>query len=238
MDGIPKINPRQRILAAINHQPLDRFPTDIWATPEVWEKLYRRFNILGRTPADRLALYDQLEIDGIIGIAPPYIGPALPVQDGIRYDEWQMGYRLQDYGSGAYDEQVVFPLAEATSLAELERFPWPSPDWYDYSVLPKLADEYPDRAIECGYTAVFFWHNRLRGLEQSLVDPLLNPELTEYLVQRVSDFFTEYHTRCFALPARKTGSHPGHRRLWRSVRTSHQPQSVRPLLPPAHAAGN
>jgi uroporphyrinogen decarboxylase len=191
------MNPRQRILAAIRHQPLDRFPTDIWATQEVWEKLYRYFGITGRLPTDRLALYDLLGVDGIIEIAPPYIGPTLPVRDGIRYDEWQMGYRLQDYGSGAYDEQVVFPLAKAASLAELEDFPWPSPDWYDYAALPKMAAAYPDRAIGCGYTAVFFWHNRLRSLEQSLVDPLIHPEITEYLIQRVSDFFTAYHSRCF-----------------------------------------
>jgi uroporphyrinogen decarboxylase len=192
------MNPRQRILAAIQHQPLDRFPTDIWATSEVWEKLYDYFDISGRTPADRLALYDRLGVDGIIEIAPPYIGPILPVKDGIRYDEWQMGYRLQDYGSGAYDEQVVFPLSKATNLAELESFPWPSPDGYDYAALPQMAAEYPDRAIGCGYTAVFYWHNRLRGLEQSLIDPLIHPEMTEYLVQRISDFFTVYHTRCFA----------------------------------------
>ena len=27
------MNSRERILAAIHHQPLDRVPTDIWATP-------------------------------------------------------------------------------------------------------------------------------------------------------------------------------------------------------------
>jgi uroporphyrinogen decarboxylase len=192
-----KMNPRQRILAAIRHQPLDRFPTDMWATPEVWEKLYCHFNITGRSPADRMALYDRIGIDGIIGITPPYIGPTLPIINGIRYDEWGMGYRMQEYGSGAYDEQVVFPLQQANSPKELVAFSWPSADWYDYASLPALAAQYPERAIECGYTAIFYWHNRLRGLEQSLVDPLLHPDLTEYLLQRVSDFFSEYHARCF-----------------------------------------
>jgi len=191
------MNPRERILAAIQRQPVDRFPTDLWATPEVWDQLYRHFGIGGRTPSDRLNLLDQLGVDGIIGIAPPYLGPERPVRDGIRYDEWGMGYRLQEYGTGAYDEQVVFPLAQARTVADLESFPWPSPDWYDYAALPGLAAQYPGRAIECGYTAIFYWHNRLRGLEQSLMDPLTEPELTGYLIQKVSDFFTAYHTRCF-----------------------------------------
>ncbi len=191
------MNHRERILAAIRHEPVDRLPTDMWATVEVWEKLFNHFGIRGRGPAERMELYDAVGIDGIFGVVPPYIGPALPVKDGIRYDEWGMGYRMQDYGSGSYDEQVVFPLTQAKALKELEEFPWPSPDWYDYAALPAQVAAYPDRAIECGYTALFYWHNRLRGLQQSLMDPLAEPEMTEYLLLRLSDFFTTYHTRCF-----------------------------------------
>ena len=36
---------RQRVLAAIRHQPVDRLPTDIWATVEVQEKLYAHLGI-------------------------------------------------------------------------------------------------------------------------------------------------------------------------------------------------
>ena len=37
----------------------------------------------------------------------------------------------------------------------------------------------------------------LRGLELSLMDPLLRPEFTHCLLQHISDFFTEYHRRLF-----------------------------------------
>ena len=37
----------------------------------------------------------------------------------------------------------------------------------------------------------------LRGLELSLMDPILRPEFTHHLLERLSDFFTEYHRRCF-----------------------------------------
>ncbi|MBZ0286481.1 MAG: uroporphyrinogen-III decarboxylase-like protein, partial [Anaerolineae bacterium] len=74
---------------------------------------------------------------------------------------------------------------------------WPSPDWYDYAALPGMIAENAGRAIMCGYTAVFFYHNLLRGLELSLIDPYERPEFTRYLLQRISDFFTEYHRRCF-----------------------------------------
>ena len=62
---------------------------------------------------------------------------------------------------------------------------------------PELAAQYPGRSIQCGYTAVFYYHNKLRGLELSLMDPILRPEFTHYLVGRISAFFTEYHRRCF-----------------------------------------
>ena len=37
------MNSRERMLAVINHERPDRIPTDIWATPEVWEKLRAHF---------------------------------------------------------------------------------------------------------------------------------------------------------------------------------------------------
>src|SRR3989304_1115179 len=95
--GRLEMNSRERILAAIHHEPLDRFPTDIWATSEVWDKLFKYFST-----TDRIEIYDRLGIDGIIGVTPKYIGPELPVINGIRYNEWGMGFRLQEYGTGTY----------------------------------------------------------------------------------------------------------------------------------------
>jgi uroporphyrinogen decarboxylase len=187
------MNHRERVLAAIRHEPVDKIPSDIWATGEVWSKLLAHFG------TDRpIDVYDRLDIDGIMGIAPPYIGPPLRNDGDYHENEWGMGYRKQAYNTGAYDEQVHHPLAEAQTIADLEAYHWPSPDWYDYGKLAQAAAQFPDRAIECGYTAVFYYHNLLRGLEQSLVDPLEQPEFTHCLIQHLSDFFDEYHRRCFA----------------------------------------
>jgi len=183
-------------LAAIQHQPVDRIPTDMWATPEVRQKLFAYLQV-----DSMVALFDKLDIDGIMGIAPRYIGPAPRKEDGYWENEWGMGYRLQDYGSGAYAEQVRYPLAGAETIADLENYPWPSPDWYDYASLREQAAQYPGRAIECGYTALAYYHLQLRGQELSLMDPLLRPEFTHHLIRRLSDFFTEYHRRCFEAAA-------------------------------------
>ena len=210
---------RERILAAISHQPLDRIPTDMWATPEVQEKLFAHFGVdtahgtapgtiyagggrLSRDVAAILELWDRLDIDGILTVMPPYCGPALPEDllpgsGDVTFDEWGMGSRRQEYGSGAYDEQVVFPLAAAETIADLEHYRWPDPDWYDYEALPALVAKCRGRAVCCGYAAPFYFHNMLRGLELSLMDPILRPEFTQHLLARLSDFFTEFHRRCF-----------------------------------------
>ena len=186
------MNHRERVLAAMRHQPVDRLPTDMWATEEVRDKLFTACGV-----SDTLALYDRLQIDGIMGIGPDYSGPPRLTEEHYTENEWGMGYRKQAYATGAYNEQIHYPLARAETIADLDAYTWPSPDWYDYSVIPAKAALYADRAIMCGYTAPAYYHLQLRGQELALTDPMLRPEFTQHLLARLSDFFTEYHRRCF-----------------------------------------
>jgi uroporphyrinogen decarboxylase len=214
------MNHRDRILAAIHHEPVDRVPTDMWATVEVQEKLCDHFGFssetgsrpdpagvatsfgmcgggLSRSPETLIALWDKLDIDGIVSVAPPYTGPPIESGDFDTVDHWGMGYARQDYATGTYLEQVHYPLAEAETIADLEAHPWPDPGWFDYSAVPAAVDRCGGRAIEAGYTAPFYYHNLLRGLERSLMDPIEKPEFTHHLIGRISDYFYEYHRRLF-----------------------------------------
>ena len=205
---------RERILAAVNHQPTDRIPTDMWATPEVQELLFDHFNIsigkasktdtigllggyLSRGVEALLELWDKLGVDGIIDVRAPYIGDKQETKDGILYTEWGFGYKAIDYGMGVYDEQVVFPLDGISTIEKLEAFSWPDPDDYDYDALPGIIDQCGGRAVSCGYLAIFTFHQYLRGLELNLMDPLMLPEFTHVLVQKIIDFYLEYLERCF-----------------------------------------
>jgi uroporphyrinogen decarboxylase len=205
---------RERILAAVHHQSVDRIPTDMWATPEVQEILYDHFNIstgknskndaigllggyLSRGVEALIELWDRLGVDGIIDIRPPYIGDKRIIKDGVFYTEWGFGYKAIDYGKGVYDEQVVFPLDGISTIEDLEAFSWPSPDDYDFDALPGLIDQCGGRAVSCGYFAVFTFHQYLRGLELNLMDPLLMPEFTRVLIRKITDIFLEHIKRCF-----------------------------------------
>jgi uroporphyrinogen decarboxylase len=180
------------MLAAINRQPVDRIPTDIWATGEVMAKLRDHFG----EEADIAA---ELHIDGFSGVGPAYIGPALPQAPGDEsVDFWGIRSRRVPHAGGAYYEQSFYPLAAARTIDDLGTYAWPQADWFDYAGMRAKAQEArKTKAVQCGYMAPFYFHNLLRGLEQSLVDPLVDPEFTHCLLGRISDFFYAHHRRMF-----------------------------------------
>ena len=186
------MNSKERMLAAINRQPVDRIPTDIWATGEVWAKLRNHFG----ANAD---IATELHIDGIAGVGPKYVGPALPqVPPDESVDYWGMRGRRVPHEGGAYQEQFFHPLASAQTIDDLDAYAWPSTNWFDYSEMrAQAAETGKAKVMQCGYMAPFYFHNLLRGLEQSLVDPLMEPEFTHHLVGRISDFFYDHHRRMF-----------------------------------------
>ncbi len=186
------MNSRERILAAINHEPVDRVPTDIWATGEVHQKLNDHFG----PDAD---IREALKVDGLAYVGAEYIGPPLPeVPDDEIVDYWGMRSRALTYEGGVYYEQSFSPLAAAKTIDDLEQYAWPSADWFDYSKMHAAAEAVHDKqAVHCGYMAIFYFHNLLRGLELSLLDPHDDPEFTRHLLSRLSDSFYEHHRRMF-----------------------------------------
>jgi uroporphyrinogen decarboxylase len=180
------------MLAAMNHEPVDRVPTDIWATGEVWAKLRGHFG----AEADLRAL---LHIDGMAGVGAKYVGPPAPAAPpGETSDFWGRRWRKVSYGTGEYTEQSYCPLAEAETIDDLERYPWPRAEWFDRSEMRAQAEAARRKqVVMCGYMAPFYYHTMLRGLETALMDPLTQPEFTHHLLGRLCDFFYEHHRRMF-----------------------------------------
>jgi len=186
------MNSRERVLAAINRLPVDRVPTDIWATGEVWAKLRAHFG-------EGADIHKLLHIDGFGGVGPAYVGPPLPAApEGETVDMWGLRSRPVAYQGGVYYEQSFNPLAAAETIDDLEAYRWPSADWFDTSEMRAAGlERRKTHALQCGYMAPFYQHNLLRGLERSLMDPLLKPDFTHHLLDRMSDFLFEHHRRMF-----------------------------------------
>jgi len=186
------MNSRERVLAAINRQPVDRVPTDMWATGEVWAKLRSHFG-------EGADIATELHLDGFGHAGPEYVGPAspqMPADESV--DFWGIRRRSVPHEGGAYDEQYFWPLAAARTIDDLNKYTWPEADWFDCSGMKAKAQQgATTHVVQCGYMAPFLNHNILRGLEQSLVDPLVDPEFTHYLVGRISDFLYDQHRMMF-----------------------------------------
>ena len=183
---------RERYLAAINRRPVDRVPLDIWATEETWAKLRAHF---GSEEEARRSLH----LDNVARIGPAYVGPPLPpAPEGETVDMWGIRAKPVAYDGGVYQEWSFHPLAAAQTIDDLEAYRWPQADWFDYSNMKAAAEEqHKTSVVQCGYMAPFFFHNLLRGLEISLMDPLAAPEFTRHLLSRLCDFFYEHHRLMF-----------------------------------------
>lgn len=187
------MTPRERMLTALDGGQPDRVPLDIWATGEVWANLRAHLGT-----SDPAALRERLHLDGFSGVGPAYVGPPLPAcEPGESCDYWGMRYRRTRYATGTYDEQVGYPLAAARTVADLDDYAWPSPDWFDYSTIRQQCEARRELPIQAGYHAPFYFLNKLRGLEQSLLDLVCAPELAHAILARVTDFFYATAERLF-----------------------------------------
>lgn len=182
---------RERLLTAVANQQPDRIPLDIWATEEVWAKLQQHFGT-----RDNAAIMERLHVDTFASVGPVYVGPPIPTHpDGIVEDFWGLRSRPVQYATGTYMEQCHNPLAFVRTVADLDQYPWPSADWFDFSTIREQCEAQRDRAIMAGAACPFYQYNLIRGLEQSLLDLAENPELAHAIVDRICAFLYDYEER-------------------------------------------
>ena len=203
------MTPRDRVQAAFNHAQPDFTPCDYFATPEIHQLLLRHFG-LETAQGNVAAMGGSASVleDGRVAerlgtdiryINPPYIGPPLPkFDDGSAMNLWGIRRRPVKNEYGDYAEPMEAVYAAWTTVEEVERFPWPSPDWFDYAAMPALCAKYPDLAIASGGTFIQDFINGVafgRGVEQVLLDIALSDPVYLHLVERRHRFYMAYIER-------------------------------------------
>ncbi|MHB9070823.1 MAG: uroporphyrinogen decarboxylase family protein [Sedimentisphaerales bacterium] len=200
--------PRDRWRAVLHRKPVDRVPCDIWATPEIFDKLCKTLHC-----NDEWDVIDKLEIDAPYTLEPHYIGPTL----AKNCDMWGVSCRNVSYGTGFYTEAVGHPLALATTVKDIEKYPWPRPDWFDYASLPSSIKGHEHRPIRTGWVEPFYFYSRMRGLEQAMMDLVSAPDMVECAFDRIFDFgycklrniLEKIKTVDIVLPSEDLGSQQG-----------------------------
>ncbi len=169
---------KERVLAALHHQEVDRVPTDYWGVPEITNTLMRYLDA-----KDDIEFADKLGIDKVM--------LAEPVLVAERQNMWDITMKkipLPD-GSGYYEEPEFFPLAGCSTIDEVEAsYMFPTTDMYDYSVIAEQCRRYADFAIEGGYTSLTYHYEMIRGTEQMMLDLIENPALAKYILMRIQEF--------------------------------------------------
>ena len=197
-----QMNSKQRVIKAIEHQTPDRIPVDFWAEKIIVSRLMRHLQL---TEYEQLLKFLQIDTRYIEGTK--YKGPELSVgRDGTWKDIWgvvrkPMFFDENNPSKGQIQHVVSHPLAGAETVKDVEDYPWPSPDWYDYTVDEETSGM-QHYAVVCGAdrlnrTAQFKPAMYLRGIEQFLLDLTENPKFVEALTERLTAYYLQYNERIF-----------------------------------------
>ena len=156
---------KERVLLSLSWQEPDRVPIQTYLTPEIEKLLKQHFvsnDILG-----------QLQVD-FRYVEPIWKGYLKPGVDGVYYDIFGTGYRnVRNASGGSYAEAVCLPLKKLETLDDVQAYPWPAPEEYDYSSIEDQCRKSKDFAIcvgDAGFPDILNGVSRGRGMEQVLID--------------------------------------------------------------------
>ncbi len=180
------MTPRERVNAAVRRQPVDRVPKEMGFTPAIAELVKSQLPP-GVNPAEHFGW----ETRGV-----GFRGPSQPA-DFSRYFEGYEGLSISaDYGTATRPAGFhhffgyVHPLRDATTLADLEAYPWP--DFTEPARHQHLEADVA-RLQAAGYHVSGFvghiWETgwQILGFERTFTDLALNPEIPAYVLQKIAE---------------------------------------------------
>lgn len=190
------MTPRERVECALNHRQPDRPPMQISFTPEFADRLVKELNLGeenhnphggGNNYALELATGQDLLLTSI-GWANCYYN-----EKEVYTDEWGIGWRSAPYetpfGNGRYTEVCGHPLADDAAVASYKAPDPMRPELYREAeeLVRKYKKDY--WLVGVTVTTVFEAAWALRGLEQMMMDFIMDPDL----VDAILDIPFNYH---------------------------------------------
>jgi uroporphyrinogen decarboxylase len=121
---------------------------------------------------------------------------------GDFYSLWGQHIRLVNNPTGAYEAFASWPLHQVNSLAALQQYPWPEPDWWDFSPLPNIIqqlDAHEEYHLRFRIGSIFETAWQLRGLQELLMDLVTSPATPLYIMDRLTEISVELTRRVLQL---------------------------------------
>jgi len=196
------MNSRERVLNILDRKPADRIPVDLWYTPEIGEILKSHFGV-----QDDFELYKTMELDKIVWVFPEYrkgsddegLGSQVGGQAAGSKTMWGVPLKEMQSGEALYHEFGEPPLKKYDSPEAIKDYPdWPDPEGFDYDNAVDMAKRASKQYATLGPWVSFYEiYCQMRGLEQSMMDLALSPELVDAILDKIEYCQTEMMKRFF-----------------------------------------
>ena len=209
----------ERVKAALEHREPDHVPFDLGGSVLTgmnritYEKL-RQYLGLPEKPVEiydvmqQLARIDddvierlQIDVRCVDPDPPTEKGLAKDIhRDGDYYrmnDEWGIEWRMPVNG-GHYFDMVVPPMKDATSIEEIENFPWNDPeDDARFATMKQRADRFvfeEKKAYILGRQYAGIWETALwmSGFEKFFMDMALNKKFAHAFMEKITELKMQY----------------------------------------------
>jgi len=184
---------KERVLTAINHIQPDRPPIQIYVTPEIHVRLTEYF-----AP---ISYIDAFEVD-FRHVGPRDLKPAKRPEPGSGidcYDIFGVGYRnVRNNAGGIYSEACDLALGRLQTMDEVLKYPWPSADDYDYSVITEQVMLFKNFAVclgNAGIPDIINGVGRGRGMDRVLIDIATQDEVGVAIIDKRVEFYYEWCRR-------------------------------------------
>lgn len=194
-----------RFNAACEHRVPDRVPVDYLAHPETDRRLRAALGVeTERDLLDRLGCdffylpgRDLSQNEGALPYYKRRERLALTAAEracplGIR---WQRGAFASKF---AVDEAISGPFTDASTVADILAFPWPTAADFDFTPLQAEADANRDRVRVGGlWTGILGDSYRMLGFQNFLCALAAEPDVAHALVDRMTEMYLELNAAYF-----------------------------------------
>ncbi len=176
------MNSRERVAVALNFEQPDRTPVFATFVPEVEEKLR---NEMGITETDLGVALGNDMVKSCVGLENSFYGKPYPEYT----DDWGIHWRYVHNEFGVFTEIVEHPLAGDVAKLSDYKIPDPSEE-SQYDDFRCLKEKYGRDKWLIGSSQISIfeaaWY--LRGMDQLLMDMILQPDYAHALMDKVMQF--------------------------------------------------
>jgi len=210
------MEPRERVLAALDHKEADRVPRDFAGTrySSIHAEAYKRLRPALGLPEAEIRIVDTTQ--GLahvhedllerFGADVALVSAGSPnaytreVNDDGEYERFldEFGVlRARPHG-GLYYESTSSPLSGDIGAAEVDAYPWPDPQdpgrFVGMKERARHIREVEKRAVFVGSlcAGVTEMHFRMRGYEHGYMDMALDPALARKLMEKITELKLAY----------------------------------------------